>query len=460
MGLNMTDRHFMEHMLDIGKNGTKMSGSEYVNEQRREYSLYVLQMRAIPSIADGLKAAQRRVLWTAKDGKKYKSATLAGATMPIHPHASPEGAINTLAAPYGNNIPLLHGDGAFGTLLNPTAYGASRYTSVSVSQFTKDVVYADIELIPLQDNYDGTLEEPVHFLPLVPIALLNPSEGIAVGFASNILPRALEEIIADQISHLQGKKFSEKWPAFYPLQSVVEHIEGNKWEFSGQFEQINATTIRITQLPYGGNHEKYIEYLMKLEEDGKIVDFEDNSKDRYDIVIKFKRGSLSSEEKIVKLLKLTATANENMNLLDFDGERVIAADYVQVIQDFTDWRLSWYKKRYQRLKRLLEVDIQKYLDILLAIEKNVGGMVKKIQSRTEMRDVLKEMGIVHTDYIADLPVYRFTAQEKEKTEKRLGDAYTQMDEYNLLLSDPKERSKVYIRELREILRRYNKGAYE
>jgi len=94
-----------------------MRGSEYVNEQRREYSLYVLQSRAIPSIADGLKAAGRRVLWTAKDGKKHKSATLAGATMPIHPHASPEGAINTLAAPYGNNIPLLHGDGAFGLSL-------------------------------------------------------------------------------------------------------------------------------------------------------------------------------------------------------------------------------------------------------------------------------------------------------------------------------------------------------
>ena len=233
-----------------------MNGSEYVNEQRREYSLYVLQMRAIPSIADGLKAAGRRVLWTAKDGKKYKSATLAGATMPIHPHASPEGAINTLAAPYGNNIPLLHGDGAFGTLLNPTAYGAARYTSVKVSEFTKDVVFKDIELVPMQDNYDGTLEEPVHFLPLVPISLLNPSEGIAVGFASNILPRALEDIIDDQIKHLQNQRIKEQWPGFYPTSSVVEHVEGNKWEFFGESEQVNATTLRITQLADGASLDK------------------------------------------------------------------------------------------------------------------------------------------------------------------------------------------------------------
>jgi len=437
-----------------------MRGSEYVNEQRREYSLYVLQSRAIPSIADGLKAAGRRVLWTAKDGKKHKSATLAGATMPIHPHASPEGAINTLAAPYGNNIPLLHGDGAFGTLLNPTAYGAARYTSVKVSQFTKEVVFADIDIVPLQENYDGTLDEPVHFLPLVPVALLNPSEGIAVGFASTILPRSLEDIIGDQIKHLQGKRFKEKAPNFYPTSNEAIRVEDNKWEFYGEAEELNSTTLRITRLPYGASHEKYIEHLMKLEENGTIVDFEDNSKDKYDITIKLTRNMLKTQgDKIDKTLKLITTSTENMNLLDFDGGRIVASNYVQVVQDFTDWRLSWYKKRYQRLAKLLGIDIQRYRDILLAIKKNVGGMAKKIQSRTEMKEVLKEMGVVHVDYIADLSVYRFTENERVKTEKKLDDALELMKHYDLLLSNPNERSKVYISELREVLRNYNKGAY-
>jgi len=439
----------------------KMSGSEYVNEQRREYSLYVLQMRAIPSIADGLKAAGRRVLWMARDGKKHKSATLAGATMPIHPHASPEGAINTLAAPYGNNIPLLHGDGAFGTLLNPTAYGASRYTSIKVSEFAKDVLFADIELVPVQDNYDGTLKEPVHFLPLVPISLLNPTEGIAVGFASTILPRALEDIIEDQIKHLQGKKFKEKPPYFYPTECLAERVENNKWLFSGEYEQINSTTIRITNLPYGASHEKYIDHLMKLEEAGTIVDYEDGSKDTYSIVIKFKRGEIAKHgEDLFKLLKLYVTSTENMNLLDFDGKRIVASNYVQVIQDFTDWRLSWYKKRYQRLAQLLGIDIQRYLDILLAIKKDVGGLARKIQSRTEMKEVLKEMGIVHVDYIADLAIYRFTENEKVKTEKKLKEAKDVMVIYKEMLSDPKKRSKVFIGELREILRNQQKGKYE
>lgn len=441
-----------------------MKSSEYINEQRREYSLYTLQMRAIPAITDGLKAAQRRVLWTARDGRKYKSATLAGATMPIHPHASPEGAINTLAAPYGNNIPLLRGDGAFGTLLNPTAYGAARYTSVSISQFTKDVVFADMELVPMQENYDGTQQEPKHFLPLVPIVLVNPSEGIAVGFASTILSRDLTDIIQDQIKHLEGKIIDPKPPKFTPTKQYALRIEGtdNKWTFLGICKKVNTTTLNITSLPFGVEHEKYVEYLMKLEDAGSIVDFEDNSKDTYNITVKFKRGALSelSDEKIIELLKLRTTVSENMNVLDFDGHYILGASYAQIIEDFTDWRLFWFKTRYQRLAKLLAVDIQKYRDIILAIESNLGATARKVQSRSELKEYCSQIGIVHVDYIADLPIYRFTEDEKIKVEKKLSEAEKLMKKYELLLKDQKERVKVYINELQSILKKYRKGEYQ
>jgi len=97
-----------------------MKSSEYIDNERKSYSLYLISDRAIPHIADGLKSSIRRILWMARDGKKVKSSALAGACASIHPHAAPEGPINTIAAPYGNNIPLLKGYGAFGTLLKPT----------------------------------------------------------------------------------------------------------------------------------------------------------------------------------------------------------------------------------------------------------------------------------------------------------------------------------------------------
>ena len=105
----------------------------------------------------------------------------------------------------------------------------------------------------------------------------------------------------------------------------------------------------------------------------------------------------------------------------------------------------------------IEVDIQKYKDILLAIRKNVGGIAKKVASRSELKEFLSEIGVVHIDYIADLAVYRFTEEEKQKVEQKLKDATALLREYNGLLKSPTKRRKVYIEELKEILKK--KGSY-
>lgn len=444
-----------------------MSGADYIEQERRAYSLYVLQSRAIPHAADGLKAASRRVLWIAHDGKEYKSSTLAGATMPIHPHDQPDGAINTLAAFYGNNVPLLKGDGAFGTLLKPTAYGASRYTSVTVSKFAQDVLFQDIEIIPMQENYDSTQYEPKHFLPLIPLVLLNPQQGIAVGFACSILPRALEDIIMSQIMHLQGKNIQEKLPTFEPTnnqcaQTYVDKSGTTRYLFKGTFDKINATTIRITNLPYGLTHEKLSERLDSLEEKGKVQEYTDNSKNVYDISVRFKKGLLSkmTDQQVLNELGLITTLTENLTVIDFDGERVVTTSYTELIKRFTDWRLQWYTDRYERLQRLLDEEIQRYKDILLAIRKNVGSVAKKVQSRAELKEFLQEIGVVNLNYIADLPVYRFTEHERDKVQNKLDEAHQQMKRYKTLLSDGDERRKVYINELKQILRNHNKGHYD
>lgn len=445
---------------------TKLQSSTYINEQRRNYSLYILQMRAIPAASDGLKAAGRRTLWMARDGKKYKTATLAGATMPIHPHTSPDDAINTLAAPYDNNVPLFKGDGAFGTLLKPKAYGASRYTHVAVSKFTKDVVFRDIEIVPMTENYDGTLEEPVHFLPLVPVVLLNPTEGIAVGFKSDILPRSLEDLIIAQISHLKGaKKLSEPMPKFLPLQCpALRKEEGDKsvfYYFEGEYKDIDGVTICVTKLPYGLAHHTFINQLDLLIDKGVVIDYEDNSRNKIDITVKFKKGNLRGKprEEVLKSLGLIVRHGEILNVLDFDGKHIWSPSPIELIRKFTDWRLEWYVKRYERLKTLLKLDLQRYYDIRLAIKHKIGGVAGKTASRAELKELLKSLKIVNLDYIADLPVYRFTEEEKVKNEERIKEGEKQLKEYENLLSNEGERRKVYISELQEILTKYTKGWY-
>jgi DNA topoisomerase-2 len=398
----------------------------------------------------------------ARDGHKYKTATLAGKALPLHPHAPPEGAINTLAAPYGNNIPLFEGQGAFGTLLNPSAYGAARYTSVKVSEFTKDVMFADIDLVPMQENYDGTLQEPVHFLPLVPTIILNPTSGIAVGFATNILPRSLRDIINVQLSVLDGGRLPRNvTPEFTPLNAKGVVAEANSFIFQGKLERVNTTTVQVTALPFGSSHEKYVEHLDKLIEQGKIVDYEDNSKDVIDIIIKFKRSDLKAltDGRLLAMLKMIAKENENLTYIDLDGETVSTSTAVEVIRSFTEWRLQWYYTRYE--KRLAEVqeEIQRYRDILLAIEKKVGAKAVTIKARAELIEFLSKIGIVNTDYIANFPVYRFTIEEKEKTEAKLAGALEREARYQQLLNDENERKLVYAEELQEIMKRYQKDGY-
>lgn len=443
-----------------------MKSSEYINQERRLYSVYTLTSRAIPHAADGLKAAARRVLWTARNGNKFKSATLAGATMPIHPHAEASGTINTLAGPYGNNIPLLTGYGAFGTLLQPTAYGAARYTAVAISSFTKDVVFRDIDIIPMMDNYDGTLQEPKHFLPLIPVALLNPQEGIAVGFACSILPRTLDDIIDSQIQHLQNKKQKTVYPAFTPTnnycnEQVVDKNGNIRSVFIGSFEKINATKIKITNLPYGMVHTKFISKLNNLIDNGTILDWVDNSSNTYDIVITFKKGILRgmSNDEIIKLVGLINQASENLNVVDFDGNRINTTTFSELVQLFTDWRVQWYKARYQRLHSLLEIDVRRYKDVMLAIKKNMSGLAIKIGSRQELKEVLKQIGVVHIDYIADLPIYRFTEDERQKTERKLAEATKLLNEYTQLIKSDSKRKDVYVAELKQIKSKYKKGDY-
>jgi DNA gyrase/topoisomerase IV subunit A len=445
-----------------------MKSSEYILKQRRNFSLYVIQHRAIPHVSDGLKAAARRVLWTARNGQKYKSSALAGAVAPIHPHAAPEGTINTLAAPYGNNIPLLKGYGAFGTLLKPTSYGAARYTSVVLSKFAKDVLFKDIEIIPMVDNYDGSVLEPQHFLPIIPLVLLNPQEGIAVGFASKLLPRSINDIISHQILHLkkQNNKITEVTPFFAPTNQTSSGLVTNKqkkqqWLFHGDFKKLNATSIQITELPYGLAHQKFITNLETLEDNGSIIKITDDSSDSYNIVIQFKKGTLSklSNDEIKEFVGINNSLSENMNVVNFDGNTIWEATYVDIIKEFTSWRLTYYTKRYERLADLIKTDIQRLKDVLLAIKKKVGVVATKTESRSELKEYLTVIGIIHIDYIADLPIHRFTHDEKNKTEKKLTEHLTTLDYYNELLQSEDKRRHIYIDELREILKNVKSNCY-
>jgi DNA gyrase/topoisomerase IV subunit A len=196
--------------------------------------------------------------------------------------------------------------------------------------------------------------------------------------------------------------------------------------------------------------------MTKLEENYSIANCDDLSKDVINIVIKTSRGQVDtmSDADILKFLELTHTESEIMNLTDFYQTSIVNTSFPAVIKTFTNWRLGYYKNRYENLLRLIDIDIQRYIDIITAIKFNIGGIAKKTLHRSNLTDFLIEIGVVHTDYISALPIYRLTDEERLKTEAKLQEAQVTRNDYLNILSSDERRSKIYISELKDVLKNY------
>ena len=186
--------------------------TQFLSQEYKEFALYSIEGRAIPSVIDGFKPTQRKVIHVASDvwktgGEKaikvfQLSGKVASDAFYHHGDMSLSNAIINLAQKFKNNAPLLEEDGQFGSLRSPQA-GAHRYIGTKLSPYFK-LIYKDFDLLKYKEE-EGEEIEPHFFLPIIPTVLINGGSGIAVGFASNILNRDVKEIIEACQKLLLGK---------------------------------------------------------------------------------------------------------------------------------------------------------------------------------------------------------------------------------------------------------------
>lgn len=441
--------------------------SEFIKQQRREFALYTITQRAIPYAADGLTASVRRNIWKARSGRQFKTETLAGITMSIHPHSATSDAISNAAAYYENNMPLFAGEGAFGTRLDPENHGAPRYTKVAISEFCKDVVLVDMDIVPMVDNYDHTEMEPAHFLPLVPIGLINPSEGIAIGYKASMAPRHPEAIIEAQIAVLQSKKINEDslTPTFLPMDSIAgdykETPKGRTYYFYGSIERINTSEVKILNIPYGIKHADVALKLDEMWDNGTIHSYVDTSAEFVDIVVKYPRGALKDKTDIaiIRELGLVGSVSEIPYYVHFDGNTIVSENPAQAIEHFTNWRLGWYLNRYQRQYHDQQTSLTKLYDVQKAIVGKLEQKVRKFKTRSDMKAEIVKLDITNVDYIADLPVYRFTEEEYAKNENSIAEAESNLKRLQDLIDNEDLRKKQFISELKTVLKNVKSGKY-
>lgn len=452
----------------LKKNINDIKTSDYVLEISREYSIYVCEHRAIPHLADGLKSSQRKMLWTIRNKKdKIKTISLAGEAISeglyLHGDQSASQTISHLAAPYCNNFPLLTGIGSFGSLVDPYSFGAPRYTYVKKNAFTDKVLYADLDIVPLVENYDGSNLEPRHFLPLLPIVLLNGVSGIAVGWSSEILPRSLESIIDSVAKVLQKGEGEEIPPRYEYLDINYKKIDKNVWEFQGKIEKKDSSTVIVKSLPPELTLSDFKERLNSLEEEGKIQNYIDNSTENINITIKFKKGYIQnwSEEKIIEFLKLRTRKTERIVVVDFNGNSIKQYENVKtLIEDWVNWRLGFYVKRYEKkLKECME-ELEYWLALQKCFEKKILQLVLNCKNRKEVLELIKKtVGNVseeNLEKIANLPTYKWNEEFCEEIENKIKQLKEKVQEYKDLLDNSdgeksmEKLKKIFLKEITEV----------
>jgi DNA gyrase/topoisomerase IV subunit A len=432
----------------------------FIKDSSREYSIYVCQSRGIPSVSDGLKDAQRKALFVMKtQNEKIKTISLAGRLISeniyLHGDAAACDTISLMAAPYCNNIPLLSGIGAFGTRVGPTDWGAPRYTYVKKNTYTESLIYEDYDIIPLKENYDGSVHEPRHFLPLIPLVLLNGVSGIAVGWSTEILPRNFDDIISATLAAIDKKKLPELLPRYDFLDCHVVHLGNNSYEFTGKVK-IDGSSIFVKELPPDLSLEKFKARLNKMEDDELIQTYIDRSTKDINLEIRFKRGSIASwtETKAIDFLKLKSKTTERLVVLDYDGNNIKQYDTAEnLIKDFVEWRLKFYAIRYQKLiddttyqlnwNEALKICYEKKLPTFLTQAQDKSSIVDKIKTITAAIPLDNEQ----LDRLASLPSYRWAKDAYDDVVDRIAELKKAIANFTQILADPARIRAIYRQEV-------------
>jgi DNA gyrase subunit A len=438
-----------------------------------DYAMSVIVSRALPDIRDGLKPVQRRILYAMHDlgmrqnsGYK-KSARLVGEVLgKWHPHgdASVYEAMVRMAQPFSLRMPLVDGQGNFGSVDNdPPA--AMRYTEARMAAIADELLAnIDQDTVDFQDNFDSTLLEPTVLPARMPNLLVNGASGIAVGMATNIPPHNLTEVcnaliqlIDEPESTIEQLMRHVKAPDF-PTGGTIMGIEGVRNAFTTGRGQIvvrakagieempdsNRMQIIVTELPYQVNKAALVEKIADLVK-SKRVDGISEIRDESDregmrVVFELKSGTQPQIvlNNLFKHSALQTSFSANMLAL-VDGMPTVIT-LKQALQHFVTFRQQVIRRRTEfELKRARERShILAGLRIAISHLDEVIRLIRASDSaETARTDLMSQFGLDErqAQAILDLQLRRLAALERQRLEQEYQDLQNAIGEMEELLAD-------------------------
>ena len=275
-----------------------------------DYASYVILERAVPSVEDGFKPVQRRIMQSMKDlddGRYNKVANIVGHTMQYHPHG--DASIADAMVQIGQKDLLIDTQGNWGNLLTGDRAAASRYIEARLSKFALDVIF-NPKVTDWQSSYDGRRKEPINLPVKFPLLLAQGAEGIAVGLSTKILPHNFIELINASIKHLKNKKF-KLFPDFTTggiadFTNYNDGKRGGKVRVRAKISVVDKSTLLISELPFSTTTSSLIDSILKANEKGKIKikKIDDNTSSKVEILIYLPSG-ISPDKTIDALYAFT-----------------------------------------------------------------------------------------------------------------------------------------------------------
>lgn len=413
---------------------------DLLNVNCMDYAKYVITDRAIIDIRDGLKPIHRRIIWSFyNDGLLYnknrtKSANACSSVLKYSPHG--DSSVYQAAVRLANdsvNINLVDGKGSFGTVTSRDIQpGAMRYTEMRLSPITQELI-RDIDkgIVDMVDNYDSSRKEPVVLPVGLPMALINPNLGIAVGLASNICGYDLKEVCQNAAKVM----LKEEPFIMYPEFSTGEYIINNQDMFK-QIHNIGRGTIRlrakykvendsivITNIPYTSTRESIIESVIDLVKSGtikEVIDINDNSGIKgFDITIDIKKNTNIEMlmEKLYKLTPLENTFSANFTVLHEGKPKVLGVKdilkywcefRIETMQRTLDYNINKLNSELMLMKGLSEILIN--LDECIKIIRNAESDEECIQSLMNKYNLNK----IQAEYISNIKLRNLNKSSIQK----------------------------------------------
>lgn len=395
-------------MTNLAHHATEnRSVAEFTEQAYLNYAMYVIMDRALPHISDGLKPVQRRIVYAMSElglkhsGKPKKSARTVGDVLgKYHPHGDSAcyEAMVLMAQPFSYRYPFIEGQGNWGSPDDPKSFAAMRYTEAKLSQFS-ELLLSELGqgTCDWQDNFDGSLKEPINLPARVPNILLNGTTGIAVGMATDIPPHNLREVVKGTIALIRNPNLSDEKVAEYipgpdlPTQAeiITPPDELLKIQTTGRGSYrmravytVEKNEIVISDLPYQVSGSKVVTQIadqMLAKKLPLVSDIRDESDHQNPtrLVIVLRSNRVDAEQVMSHLFATTdleSSYRVNLNMIGADGRpqvksiRKILLEWIEIRKATVTRRLQYHLNKIEKRLHILAGLLIAYLDIDTVIQ--------------------------------------------------------------------------------------------